>query len=52
MRGSIYVIITETDGELCCLIKEEEEEEGEREFKRFAYKACTGLFSYVKHTNC
>ena len=22
-----------------------------REFRRFAYKACTGSFSYFKHTN-
>ena len=46
---SIYVKITETacvSDELCRL-KEEEEEEGER----FAYKACTGSFSYFKHTN-
>ena len=44
--------ITETacvSDELCCL--KEEEEEGEREFRRFAYKACTGSFSYFKHTN-
>ena len=22
-----------------------------REFRRFAYKACTGLYSYLKHAN-
>ena len=46
--------ITETacvSDELCRLKEEEEEEEGEREFRRFAYKACTGSFSYFKHTN-
>ena len=55
---SIYVKTTETacvSDELCRFKEEEEEEEeGEptnREFRRFAYKACTGSFSYFKHTN-
>ena len=45
--------ITETADELC-RFKEEEEEEEEwtnREFRRFAYKACTGPYSYLKHAN-
>ena len=41
--------ITETACELCRLLKEEEEEERRstnREFRRFAYKACTGQYSF------
>ena len=38
--------------ELCRFKEEEEEGEGHtRQFRRFAYKACSGSFSYFKHTN-
>ena len=46
---SIYVKITETQAcvsdELCCLLKQLRRRWTNHEFRRFAYKACTGLLT-------
>ena len=34
-----------------CRLKEEEDDVDNSEFRRFAYKACTGPYSYLKHAN-
>ena len=44
--------ITETAcvcDELCRLLKKKKKKK--MEFRRFTYKACTGLYSFLKHAN-